>query len=104
MKITLLAAFILFAATALGQVSSEPQIFLVPDHPRHAAQPYVAMGVCPFGGGGLPHLTWPRPPPAPGCSPETQHFCRKERLKVPGTPLRVLRLTDRPDHRHQPSE
>src|SRR5580693_7803459 len=52
----------------------------------------------------LPTFTWWNGTTAsPGCSHEAQHVCRKERMKIPATLLRVLRLTDRRDHRHQPS-
>src|SRR5580700_6392569 len=52
----------------------------------------------------LPTFTWWNGTTAsPGYSHEAQHVCRKERMKIPATLLRVLRLTDRRDHRHQPS-
>jgi hypothetical protein len=55
MKITLFVLFLLFAATACGQVSgaisSEVQVVTVPDHPQHADRHALATEHSLVGGG-----------------------------------------------------
>ena len=90
MKITLLAVFILFAATAFGQaVSSEPQIYVVPDHPRHAAQHDMASEVSLVGGGAYTYAQGERPlwefgpafPPPPPLGDVARAF-RKQKMEA----------------------
>jgi hypothetical protein len=93
MKTTLLALFILAAATAFGQtassISSQVVIQPVPDHPQHADMRPMATEQSLVGGGSYSYAQGERPlwefgplaPPPPSLG-NVARACRKEKTAV----------------------
>ena len=91
MKPTLLAFFILAAATAFGQtgvsaLSGQPQIFEPPSHPQHAEQhslanetPLVGGGAYTYAQGERPLWEFGSPNPAPTPLGDVARAYRKEK-------------------------
>lgn len=93
MKLTIFAAFLLFAATAFGQtvLSNRPQPTVFPDNPQHASQGGMSVETSLVGGNGntytfghgeRPLWEFGSPYPAPTPLGDVARAYRKEKTAV----------------------